>query len=166
MKGIDGLPHLKPFRLQLWLHPIGGGGSVATSIAMVPDFRTWIKRPRGGKAGLQLRPKNAYNRPYKKDKDAMKITDDPTPVKLVRLPENRAAEPCPKGPSPAHRKDRVSLSPQAKELLNAQRALAAIPDVRAEEVEKIKARIADGSYRIESDKIAAKMIRQALSEDD
>lgn len=96
----------------------------------------------------------------------MKISDDPTPVKLVKVPDNRAGEPCPKGPSPAHRKDRVSLSPQARELLNAQRALAAIPDVRAETVEEIKARIADGSYRIESDKIAAKMIRQALSDDE
>ena len=96
----------------------------------------------------------------------MKITDDTTPVKLVKLPDNRAAEPCPEGPSPARRKDRVSLSPQAKELLNAQRALAAIPDVRAEKVEDIKARIADRSYRIDSEQIAAKMIRQALSDDE
>ena len=96
----------------------------------------------------------------------MKISDDPTPVKLVKLPDNRAAEPRPAGPSPVQRKDRVSLSPQARELLNAQRALAAIPDVRAEKVEEIQARIADGSYRIDSEKIAAKMIRQALSDDE
>jgi len=96
----------------------------------------------------------------------MKISDNPTPVKLVKLHDNRAAEPCPEGPSLARRKDRVSLSPQAKELLNAQRALAAIPDVRAERVEEIKARIADGSYRIDSEQIAAKMIRQVLSDDE
>lgn len=96
----------------------------------------------------------------------MKITDDPTPVKLVKLPDNRPAELCPEDPSPAHRKDRVSLSPRARELLNAQRALAAIPDVRAEKVEEIKARIADGSYRIDSEKIAVKMIREALSNDE
>jgi negative regulator of flagellin synthesis FlgM len=96
----------------------------------------------------------------------MKITDDPTPIKLVKLSDNRAAESRPEGPSPVHRKDRVSLSPQARELLNAQRALAAIPDVRAEKVEAIKARIADGTYRIDSEQIAAKMIRESLSDDE
>lgn len=96
----------------------------------------------------------------------MKITDVSTPVKLVKLSDNRAAEPRPEGPSPAHRKDRVSLSPQARELRNAQRTLSAIPDVRAEKVEEIKARIADGSYRIDSEQIAAKMIREALSDNE
>jgi negative regulator of flagellin synthesis FlgM len=96
----------------------------------------------------------------------MKISDDTTPVKLVKLSDNRVAERHPEGPSPADRKDRVSLSPQAKELLNAQRALAAMPDVRAEKVDEIKARIADGSYRIDSEKIAAKMIQQVLSDDE
>jgi len=33
-------------------------------------------------------------------------------------------------------------------------------------VEEIKARIADGSYRIDSEKIAVKMIREALSNDE
>jgi len=96
----------------------------------------------------------------------MKITDDPTPIKLVKLPDNSAAESRPEGPSPAHRKDRVSLSLQARELLKAQKALAAIPDVRADKVEAIKARIADGTYRIDSEQIAAKMIREALSDDE
>jgi negative regulator of flagellin synthesis FlgM len=96
----------------------------------------------------------------------MKITDNPTPVKLVKPTDNRAAESRPEGPSPAHRKDRVSLSPQARELLKAQKALAAIPDVRAEKVEEIKARIANGTYRIDSEQIADKMIRETLSDDE
>lgn len=96
----------------------------------------------------------------------MKITDDPTPIKVVKLPDNRAAESRPEGSSPVRRKDRVSLSPQAQELLNAQKALAAIPDVRAEKVEAIKARIADGTYRIDSEQIAAKMIREAFPDDE
>jgi negative regulator of flagellin synthesis FlgM len=117
-------------------------------------------------AGLQSLGKNGYNASANKDAYDMKINDDPTPDKLVKLSDNRAAEHCPEGPSPAHRKDRVSLSPQARELLSAQRALAAIPDVRAEKVAEIKARIADGSYRIDSEKIAAEMIRQTLSDDE
>jgi negative regulator of flagellin synthesis FlgM len=96
----------------------------------------------------------------------MKITDDPTPIKLVKPTDSRTAESRPEGPSPVDRKDRVSLSPQARELLNAQKALAAIPDVREEKVEAIKARIADGTYRIDSEQIAAKMIREPLSDDE
>jgi negative regulator of flagellin synthesis FlgM len=96
----------------------------------------------------------------------MKITDSQTPAKLIKVSDNRAAESHPKDSSPARRRDRVSLSPQARELLKAQRLLAAIPDVREDKVEEIKARIADGTYRIDSDQIAAKMIREVLSDDD
>ncbi len=96
----------------------------------------------------------------------MKITDSQTPAKLIKVSDNRAAESHPKDSSPARRRDRVSLSPQARELLKAQRVLAAIPDVREDKVEEIKARIADGTYRIDSDQIAAKMIREVLSDDD
>lgn len=96
----------------------------------------------------------------------MKITDSQTPAKLLKISDNRAAESHPKDSSPARGRDRVSLSPQARELLEAQKALAAIPDVRTDKVEEIKARIADGTYRIDSDQIAAKMIREALPDDD
>jgi len=96
----------------------------------------------------------------------MKITDSQTPAKLIKISDNRAAESHPKDSSPARGEDRVSLSPQARELLKAQRALAAIPDVREDKVEEIKAQIADGTYRIDSDQIAAKMIREFLSDDD
>jgi len=96
----------------------------------------------------------------------MKITDDQTPAKLVKLSNNRAVESRPDRPSPVRRGDRVSLSPQARELLNAQKALDAIPDVRTDKVEEIKARIADGTYRIDSEQIASKMIREALPDDE
>jgi len=96
----------------------------------------------------------------------MKITDDQTPAKLVKLSNNRAVESRPDRPSRVRRGDRVSLSPQARELLNAQKALDAIPDVRTDKVEEIKARIADGTYRIDSEQIASKMIREALPDDE
>ena len=96
----------------------------------------------------------------------MKVTDDQTSAKLVKLSDNRAVESRPDSPSPARRGDRVSLSPQARELLNAQKALDAIPDVRTDKVEETKARIADGTYRIDSEQIAAKMIREALPDDE
>lgn len=96
----------------------------------------------------------------------MKITATQTPVKIVSLSEKRRAESTADRQPPSNRSDRVTLSPQARELSDAQRTLAGIPDVRADKVDAVKARIADGSYRIDSEKIAAKMIREVLSEND
>lgn len=96
----------------------------------------------------------------------MKITDNQTPTKIVKISDTRPVESPSDSPSPARRGDRVSLSPEAQELLSAQKALDAIPDIRADKVEEIKARIADGTYRIDSEQIAAKMIREALPDDE
>lgn len=96
----------------------------------------------------------------------MKITDNQTLAKTVKISDTRPVQSRSDSPSPARRGDRVSLSPQAQELRNAQKALDAIPDIRTEKVEEIKARIADGTYRIDSEQIAAKMIREALPDDE
>jgi len=96
----------------------------------------------------------------------MKITDTSTPSKIVSLSEKRIAE-SPSANKPlSHRSDRVTLSPRAREFRDAQRTLASIPDVRADKVDAVKSRIADGSYRIDSETIAAKMIREALADND
>jgi negative regulator of flagellin synthesis FlgM len=96
----------------------------------------------------------------------MKITDTPTPAKIVSLSEKRSAESPSKKEPPARPSDPVTLSSRARELIEAQRALATIPDVRDDKVDAIKSRIADGSYRIDSEKIADKMIRDVLADDD
>jgi negative regulator of flagellin synthesis FlgM len=97
----------------------------------------------------------------------MKITEHQTIPKIVKLPENRAAETLPEKTSSAHGgHDRVSLSPQARELLKAQQSLAALPDVREDKVSEIKARVDGGRYHIDSEAIAAKMIREAFPEDE
>ena len=94
----------------------------------------------------------------------MKISDVQTTSKLVKLVEKPAAESCPEGLGPTRGGDRVTLSPKARELIEARQALAAIPDVREDKVAEIKARIADGTYRIDSDQVAKQMIRKALSD--
>lgn len=64
------------------------------------------------------------------------------------------------------RADSVHLSPRAREYRKARQALAALPDIEADKVREIKARIQNDSYRPDADQIAAKMIREALSNDD
>ena len=62
--------------------------------------------------------------------------------------------------------DRAHLSPRAREYHQARQALAALPDEAPEKVKAVRDRINNGRYRIEADKIAAKMIREALTNDD
>ena len=96
----------------------------------------------------------------------MKITDTQSIAKLARLQRAHATESRPDSQSPVNKADCVTLSPQARELLSAQQKLAEIPDVREEKVQEIKTRIANGSYRVDSEEIADKMIREAFSNKD
>jgi negative regulator of flagellin synthesis FlgM len=61
--------------------------------------------------------------------------------------------------------DTVVISDTAKRIQAAQSQLEMIPEVRSEKVAEIKRRIEDGSYEIDSDKIAEKMIRESLLND-
>lgn len=54
--------------------------------------------------------------------------------------------------------DQVSLSRQASEVQAAHVALAQTPEVRTELVEKLKAEIAAGTYRVDADRIAERLI--------
>ncbi len=58
--------------------------------------------------------------------------------------------------------DRVELSPKAKEMQEAKRILGTIPDIREEKVAKIRKQIEDGTYQIDSEKIAEKMVTESL----
>jgi len=70
------------------------------------------------------------------------------------------------GPSRAAKadgkKDVVALSPVAREFHLARQALSAVPDIRAELVESIKAQMADGTYSVSSADIADKMFSDYL----
>jgi negative regulator of flagellin synthesis FlgM len=90
----------------------------------------------------------------------MKIGEHQSAHNIVKIARNSAAEAPAKKPSVAQAGDRVSLSPQARELIKAQKALAALPDIREDKVAEIKTRIEEGRYRIDSEGIAAKMIRE------
>jgi negative regulator of flagellin synthesis FlgM len=96
----------------------------------------------------------------------MKISEHHTVVKMLDLHTNRTAKVSADKISPGKSNDRVSLSPQARELMEAQRLLADMPDVREDKVREIKQRIDEGRYRIESETIAAQMIREAFPENE
>jgi negative regulator of flagellin synthesis FlgM len=61
--------------------------------------------------------------------------------------------------------DTVAISDTAKRIQEARIQLESVPDTRAEKVADIKRRIEDGTYEIDADKIADKMIRESLLND-
>lgn len=58
--------------------------------------------------------------------------------------------------------DNVVLSPRAKEIQEAKKVLNSLPDIREEKVARIKQQIDKGTYQVEGEKIAARMIKESL----
>jgi len=57
------------------------------------------------------------------------------------------------------------MSPKARELQNAQKALKEIPDVREDKVARLKKEIENGTYEIDAEKTAENMIKESLTND-
>ena len=73
------------------------------------------------------------------------------------------AEPSSGAEAAAPAGDSVSLSNTA-ELRNLQQAAQALPSVRTGMVESLRGQIEEGSYHIESDKLARKVVHEVLGE--
>ena len=61
--------------------------------------------------------------------------------------------------------DTVVISDAAKRIQEVRSQLDAVPDVDEEKVARLKKEIEDGTYEINADKIAGKMIREGLIND-
>ncbi len=61
--------------------------------------------------------------------------------------------------------DTVVLSDTAKKIQEAQKQLEAIPDVREDKVAQLKEQIEKGTYEIDEEKIADKMLKDSLFND-
>jgi len=61
--------------------------------------------------------------------------------------------------------DRVELSARAKEMQAAQQAVKQMADVDEDKVAKIKAQIQAGTYKVEAELTAARMIEESLLSD-
>ena len=61
--------------------------------------------------------------------------------------------------------DTVVLSDMAKKVQEAQKQLKAMPDVREDKVAQLKEQIENGTYEINEEKIADKMLKDSLLND-
>ena len=69
-------------------------------------------------------------------------------------------------PEKQHTKaDTVVLSDTAKKVQEAQKQLETIPDVREDKVAELKEQIENGTYNMDEEKIAGKIIKEALLND-
>ena len=60
--------------------------------------------------------------------------------------------------------DKVSLSVNAKDVKIARDAVAAAPDVRQDKIQEIKPSVDNGTYQVQPEKIAEKMVAYNISE--
>ncbi|MBW2092235.1 MAG: flagellar biosynthesis anti-sigma factor FlgM [Deltaproteobacteria bacterium] len=60
--------------------------------------------------------------------------------------------------------DRVEISVRSREIARAKELAESAPAVRQEKVEAVKAQLAAGTYQINSEDVAEKIIKESLSE--
>lgn len=77
-----------------------------------------------------------------------------------------AAGKKPHRPPATRTTDAVHLSPRAQVYEDACKILSTLPDVDTNKVREIKARLQSGRYRVDPAKIAAKMIQDALANEE
>jgi len=79
--------------------------------------------------------------------------------------KNKVAPSENKSDKTAAKTDTVVISDAAKRIQEARSQLDEIPDVDEEKVARLKNEIENGTYKINADKIAGKMIREGLIND-
>ena len=100
----------------------------------------------------------------------MKISDQNASVNIdayinqVKKNPNTAPEVDPAG-HPQKKQDSVDLSQTAREIQAARKLLEEVPEVRTEKVAQLKAQIENGTYVVDNDKLAQKMISESLLND-
>ena len=97
----------------------------------------------------------------------MEITNNPFArldayVKSIGKEKSRVYGPPRETPKGGQSEDKVALSPEAKQMQEARKILDSLPDIREEKVTEIRAQIENGTYSVDSEKIAFKMIRESF----
>lgn len=64
--------------------------------------------------------------------------------------------------APQIAQDKVVLSPRAREIAEAHKAASAAEDVRAAKVDQLRQQIGAGTYRIDGDRIAIRMLKESV----
>lgn len=83
-------------------------------------------------------------------------------VKNVGKEKNRVDGSSKEAPGGGILEDKVALSPEAKQIQEAKKRLDALSEVREDKVAEIRGQIDAGTYHIDSEKIAFKMIRESI----
>ena len=83
-------------------------------------------------------------------------------VKINGKEKNRVQGSPKEAPKGGLLEDKVALSPEAKQIQDVRKRLDSLPDVREEKVAEIKEQIEAGTYTIDGEKIAFKMIRESI----
>jgi negative regulator of flagellin synthesis FlgM len=60
------------------------------------------------------------------------------------------------------KEDTVVLSQKGREIQEAKNLLSSVPDIREEKVARIKEQVENGTYQIDGEKIAVKMIKKSF----
>lgn len=79
--------------------------------------------------------------------------------------KNKIGTPEDKPENSVNKSDTVVISDAAKRVQEARSQLNDIPDVREEKVTELRNQIQNGTYQIDADKIAGKMIKEGLLND-
>jgi len=58
--------------------------------------------------------------------------------------------------------EKVDLSTKAKDIQQAKNALNSLPEIREEKVQEIKAQVEKGTYNVNAEKIADKMVKESI----
>ena len=82
-------------------------------------------------------------------------------VKQVDAPKKPAQAGANETP-PRPKDDTVELSEEAKALQRTEKALADVPDVREDKVAAIRKQLAQGTYRVDGQKIAFNMLKESI----
>ncbi len=97
---------------------------------------------------------NPYDRTTKQVRDA---DSSPRSGKVKGKAQAKPQTPPPQG-------DRVELSELSRLAEQAKEVVAKTPEVRVERVEALKERVDSGTYEVDSEKVAAKLVDEHLSE--
>lgn len=98
----------------------------------------------------------------------MKITDINQKNLFQNVGQAHSAQPAEKNQKPGEADsgtrsgDRVEFSARSREMQKIYEILQKTPDVRSEKVAEIKRRIEEGQYRVDSEALAEKIIKESL----
>jgi flagellar biosynthesis anti-sigma factor FlgM len=103
----------------------------------------------GGTSGMKISDRKGVSR----------TTGPATPQRVAPTPRGDAAP-----REEASGADAVVLSESLHEVDRAKQALAAMPDVRVDRVQDVKPRVQEGTYRIDSQAVAKRLVDTAVVE--